>query len=107
MALIGIMTALAVIGLWEHDRTENFGTGGVQQQIKVKRYVQYHQGNRPLQMLIVAASTDKLAATVSGNSIVMVMLFGILIGDFGVYGSISAIDDPCFNLDSSRYALRS
>lgn len=42
-------------------------------------------------MPIVAASTDKLASTVSTNSIVMVMLFGILIGDYGVFGSISAI----------------
>jgi len=89
--IAGFLTALAVIGLWEKDTTENFGTGGVQQEIKLKDMFNIIKGNRPLQMLIVAASTDKLAATVSGNSIVMVMLFGIIIGDFGVFGSISAI----------------
>lgn len=87
----GVMTAIAVAGLWEHDRTENFGTGGVQEPIKLKDMFNIIKGNRPLQMLIVAASTDKLASTVSTNSIVMVMLFGILIGDYGVFGSISAI----------------
>ena len=86
----GILTALAIIGIWSSDRTENFGTGEAKK-IKVKDMVEIVKGNRPLQMLIVAASTDKLGHTVATNSIVMVMLFGIIIGDYGMFGVMSGI----------------
>lgn len=88
---VGVLTAAAIIGIWKHDRTENFGTGGEQQKITLRDMFKILKGNRPLQMLIVAASTDKLGQTVATNSIVMVMLFGIVMGDFGIYGQLAAI----------------
>ncbi len=39
-------------------------------------------------MLIVAASTDKLSGTIMRNSVVGVMLFGILIGNYDLSGTI-------------------
>lgn len=90
IAIAGILTTLAIIGIWEKDRTEFFGTGEAVK-ITFKDMWQILKGNRPLQMLIIAASTDKLGQTIAGNSIVMVMLFGIIIGDYGLFGVISGI----------------
>lgn len=86
----GILTALAIAGIWSSDRTENFGTGEAQK-ISFRDMWEIVKGNRPLQMLIIAASTDKLGSTVATNSIVMVMLFGIVIGDYGLFGVMSGI----------------
>lgn len=86
----GILTALAVIGIWTKDRPEFFGTGEVVK-ITFKDMWQILKGNRPLQMLVVAASTDKLGQQIATNSIVMVMLFGIIIGDYGLFGILSGI----------------
>lgn len=86
----GLLTLLATIGIWTHDKTENFGTGGKQEKIGLKDMFGILKGNRPLQMLIISAATDKLALTVANNSIVMVLLFGIVIGDYGLYGQVSA-----------------
>ncbi|SFB96953.1 Na+/melibiose symporter [Alkalibacterium subtropicum] len=90
IAISGILTTLAIIGIWEKDRSEFFGTGKAVK-ITFKDMWQILKGNRPLQMLIVAASTDKLGQTIASNSIVMVMLFGIIIGDYGLFGVISGI----------------
>jgi len=87
----GILTALAVAGIWSHDRTEFFGSGGQNKKIGFKEMFGILKGNRPLQMLVVAASTDKLGQSISGNSIVMVMLFGIIIGDYGMYGKMAML----------------
>ncbi len=90
IALSGVLTLLAIIGIWEKDCTEHFGTGKAVK-INLKDMWEIIKGNRPLQMLIIAASTDKLGQTVATNSIVMVMLFGIIIGDYGLFGVISGI----------------
>lgn len=90
LLIAGLLTFLAVTGVWKHDRTENFGTGGKQANIGFKDMYGILKGNRALQMLIVAAATDKLALTVANNAIVMVLLFGVVIGDYGLYGQVSA-----------------
>ena len=67
------------------------------------------KGNRPLQMLIVAASTDKLGAQIATNSIVMVMLFGIVIGDYALFGVLSGlmlVPNVLIALFGTRYASK-
>ena len=44
--------------------------------------------NRAIQMLIVAASTDKLSGTIMRNFVVGVMLFEVLIGNYDLSGTI-------------------
>ena len=56
-----VLTILAIIGIWQKDRTEFFGLGEKAVKIRFKDYVDVIKHNRPLQMLIIAASTDKLA----------------------------------------------
>ena len=51
LAFSGILTLLAIIGIWSSDRTENFGTGEAQK-ITLKDMWTILKGNRPLQMLI-------------------------------------------------------
>lgn len=90
IAFSGVLTAFAVLGIWSSDRSENFGTGKTVK-ITLKDMVKIIKHNRPLQMLIVAASTDKLGHTVATNTIVMAIIFGVVIGDFGLYGALAGI----------------
>jgi Na+/melibiose symporter-like transporter len=61
MGISFVFTILAIIGIWEKDRTQFFGLGIHAPKIKFKDTLDVIKNNRPLQMLIVAASTDKLA----------------------------------------------
>ncbi|GAA0181389.1 MFS transporter [Clostridium sediminicola] len=63
MILSAIFTILAITGIWEKDRTEFFGLGENAVQVKFRDYADILKNNRPIQMLVVAASTDKLAST--------------------------------------------
>ncbi|MCC3144175.1 MFS transporter [Halanaerobium sp. Z-7514] len=60
-----VMTILAIIGIWSKDQTKFFGLSDVKNNVEVKFGDAWDviKNNRPLQMLIVAASTDKLALT--------------------------------------------
>lgn len=60
-----VLTICAVISIWEKDRPEHFGAKNKQGKIKIKDYKKLIVGNRPLQMLIVASATDKLANLMS------------------------------------------
>lgn len=86
-----ICTVLAVIGLWEKDREEFFGIGDKGVKVKFKDYLSVLKGNRAIQMLIVSAATDKLALQAAANSSVMVMLYGIVMGNYALYGKMSLI----------------
>lgn len=89
--IAGIFTALAIAGIWSKDRLEFFGTGSKAVKVKFSDYASVLKGNRPLQMLVVAAATDKLATQTSTNSTVMVMLYGIVMGNYALYGKMSLI----------------
>ncbi|MGL5541249.1 MAG: MFS transporter, partial [Erysipelotrichaceae bacterium] len=81
------MTVLAVIGLWSKDRSEFYGTGKPQL-VTFKDYWRVLKENRALQMLVVAASSDKLAFSIANNAVVMVMLYGIICGNYAYSGQI-------------------
>ncbi|MGL5330025.1 MAG: MFS transporter [Peptostreptococcaceae bacterium] len=87
----GTLTVLAVFGIWTKDRTEFFGLGNKTVKVKFKDYWPVLKGNKALQMLIVAACTDKIALSVAGNATVSIMLFGIVMGDYALAGTISMV----------------
>lgn len=91
MIIAGIFTTLAIIGIWSKDRIEFFGTGSKAIKVKITDYISVLKNNRPLQMLVVSAATDKLALQTSSNSAVMVMLYGIVMGNYSLYGEMSLI----------------
>lgn len=85
-----VFTVCAVAALWEKDVEKNWGVG-VREKIRFKDYIAVFRGNRPLQMLMLAASTDKLAFTCSTNAGITMLLFGVVIGDYKVSGDLSLI----------------
>ncbi|MBQ4344142.1 MAG: MFS transporter [Erysipelotrichaceae bacterium] len=86
-----VLMIFAVIGIWSHDRTEFFGTGNEGPKVEFKDYWRVIKSNRALQMLVVSASTDKLASTVRQNTILTTIFFGILVGDMALSGTLSAV----------------
>lgn len=89
-AFAAVFAVLAIIGLWRKDRPEYFGTGKVQK-VTFKDYADVLAHNRGIQMLVVAASSDKLSLTMQTNATVMVCLFGVICGNYDYFGSQSAI----------------
>ncbi len=81
---------IAIIGLWRKDRVEYYGTGVVKR-VTFKDYWEVLKSNRAIQMLVVSASSDKLSMSMRSNSIIYVMLYGIICGNYALYGSMSAL----------------
>lgn len=104
-----ILTALAVYGIWPKDRTEFFGLGNQAPKVSFKDYWPVLKGNRALQMLIVATSTDKIALSVAQNASVTIMLFGIIMGDYslaGTIGTIILIPNIIITMMGTKYAQK-
>lgn len=89
--LAGICTVLAIIGIWEKDRKEYFGLADNTVKTRFRDYWPVLKGNRPLQMLVIAASTDKLASQLTRQPAILVMFFGIMLGDYALSGTIGLI----------------
>lgn len=88
-----IFMICAWIAIAPKDKPEYYDslTQKKDEKVSIKVYGEILRKNRPLQMLVISESTDKLAMSIAGNSIVMVMLFGIIIGDYEVSGNLSQI----------------
>ncbi|WP_231597733.1 hypothetical protein [Bacillus sp. SA1-12] len=91
LILSGIFAFLAAVGIWAKDRKEFYGLAEQTISTKLRDYWPVIKGNRPLQMLSLSASMDKLATGLLRNSVVGVMLFGILLGDYALSGQIGLI----------------
>lgn len=84
-----ILTLIAIFSLASKDRPENFGTGR-QQMVHFKDYWDVLKNNRAIQMLVVSASTDKLALQTQGNATINVIIFGIVCGNYALNGALNA-----------------
>ncbi|WP_163526979.1 MFS transporter [Halobacillus ihumii] len=91
MIAAGVFTVLATIAIWNKDRKEYFGLADLTVNTRFRDYLPIFKANRPLQMLVIAASTDKVASLVMRQAPVMVMFFGIMLGDYALSGTISLI----------------
>ena len=82
-----LLTILAVIGIWEKDNSKYFGIGGgTQEKVKVSEYVEIIKANKPMQRLMIAGGTCKLALSVATNMTVLCMLYGCMMGNYdGLY----------------------
>jgi Na+/melibiose symporter-like transporter len=90
----GLFTAIAVFSIAPKDRTEFFGTGAAQK-VGLKDYWEVLKNNRAIQMLVVSASSDKLAAQAK-TSAVTVAMFAVLAGSKAAQGTVSALTTvPC------------
>lgn len=86
-----ILTILAIIAIWEKDQPENYAKLGTQASYGFKDIFRIIKGNRAIQMLVLAASTDKLASQIRGNSVVGIMLYGIVMGNYALLSKMSMI----------------
>lgn len=86
-----LATILAMIGIAEKDKPDAIGQLSKHQKIQVRDYWEIIRNNKPIRMLIVAACTDKFAATVYSHTTVSVMLYGILMDNYGVSGLIGVV----------------
>ncbi len=87
----GIFMILAIIGIWQKDRTEFFGLGEKGVQVKFKDYAEILMKNRAIQMLILAASTDKLAGMTMRATPVLIVIFSLTTGDKSIPGLLPTI----------------
>lgn len=85
----GVCTVLAVIAISPKDRSEFFGTG---KPIKVglKDYWDTLKNNRAIQMLVLSASTDKLASSAKTGA-VNVAMFACIAGSTLLQGNVTAL----------------
>ncbi|MFC3039190.1 MFS transporter [Virgibacillus xinjiangensis] len=86
-----LLSVCSVIAIWNKDRKEFYGLAENTVKTSFREYLPVLKKNRPLQMLIIAASTDKLASSSTRQPAVAVMFFGILIGDYALSGTISLV----------------
>ena len=82
-----ILTILAIVGIWEKDNAKYFGIGGDnQEKTKVSEYIEIIKANKPMQRLMIAGGTCKLALSVATNMTVLCMLYGCMMGNYdGLY----------------------
>lgn len=83
-----ICTIIPIISISSKDRPEYYGLG-IPQKIQFKDYWDVLKNNRAIQMLVVAASTDKLATQTRTNSTIAVIIYGIVCGNFALHGAMS------------------
>ncbi|MGO4994551.1 MFS transporter [Jeotgalibaca porci] len=92
MILSAILTTLAVIGIRRKDRTEYFGLGEDTVETKsLKDYWSVIKGNKPLQVLAISGGLMKFNAQLIGDQAFIVILFGIILGNYGLSGQISLL----------------
>ncbi len=85
-----LCTILAAIGIWEKDQNMVYAAKKADK-IKIRDYWEIIRYNRPIRILILAACTNKFAATVYSHTTVGVMLYGIMMQNYGVAGLIGVV----------------
>lgn len=88
-AISFIFTILAVIGIWEKDRPEFFGVSQGTTNVKFKDYLDILIHNRPIQMLIISAATDKLGMLLMSG--LGTYLYANLLLDSKLQGTFSSL----------------
>lgn len=86
-----LCTLLAMIGIAEKDKTKHLILQAEHQKIYVRDYLEIIRNNKPIRMLIIAACTDKFASTVYSHTTVGVMLYGIMMNNYGISGWIGVV----------------
>lgn len=83
-----VLTILAIIGISEKDKSENFGSASIVTNVKFSDYADIIKNNRALQMLIVSAATDKLGLLLMNGT--MTYVFANLILNVKLQGIYSS-----------------
>lgn len=84
-----VCTCIAVISIAPKDRSEFFGTGKAVK-LGLKDYWDTLAHNRAIQMLVISASSDKLASSAK-TSVVTVIMFAIVAGENKLSGILTGM----------------
>ncbi len=87
----GICTIFALIGIWGKDRPEFFGNEGKVVKVHLKDYFTILKCNKPIRMLVTAASVNKFTAMVYSNITIGVIIFGIMMQNYELSGTIGLL----------------
>lgn len=82
-------TILAIIGISQKDRPEFYGAAGSQPRVKFSDYKDIVMHNRPIQMLIISAATDKLGQLLMSGT--MTYLFANILLNSSLQGVFSSL----------------
>lgn len=85
--IAAVLTIIALISIAPKDNINYFGTGKPVK-VGIKDYVECIKNNKAIQMLILAASSDKLATSTKTSTITIIM-FGIVAGNYSLSGTLS------------------
>ena len=85
--LSGILTIIAALSIAPKDRKEYYGTGEPTK-IKFRDYLDVIKNNKAIQMLVIAASTDKLAQAAKTSAVTVVM-YGVVVGNYALSGGFT------------------
>lgn len=88
-AISFVFTILAIIGISQKDRPEFFGQAGTQPKVKFRDYKDIVMHNRPIQMLIISAATDKLGQLLMSGT--MTYLFANMLLNSKLQGVFSSM----------------
>ncbi len=83
VCISGVFLLLSMIGLSKIDKPENFvvTSSSEEGKIKWKDMLNLLKDNRGLQCYVLAATSDKLAMTIAGQSIIGTLLYGVVLGN--------------------------
>lgn len=88
--IAGVCLVLSVLALRDKDKPEYY-QGLNKESLRIKDVWKILKGNRNLQMMIVAASSDKLAQQTAGNAAVTMLIWGIVAGNYAFSGQLNLI----------------
>lgn len=90
MVVSAVYTILAIIGISRKDNIQYFGLGEATVETKsLKDYWSVLKGNVPLQVLAITGGLMKFLQTLMGDQAFLIMLFGIVLGNYGLSGILS------------------
>jgi Na+/melibiose symporter-like transporter len=109
LGFAAVLLLISFIGLTPIDKPENFKgiSAGGGDDVSVKDMLQFLKSNKPFQLYVVSAVSDKLAQNVGSQAIVSTLLFGILVGNVQLgtmLTVISMIPGIIFAIIGAKYA---
>lgn len=89
-SLSAVLTVLAIIGIWRKDNKKYFGLGENTVETKsLKDYWSVIKGNTPLTVLAISGGLVKFIVQFIGDQAFLVMLFGIILGNYALSGQLA------------------
>ncbi len=89
VSIVVVFEILAIIAITPVDKPENFPNKTKEDNVKPRDMWELIKGNRALQMYVISGVTDKIATNATGQNVIGVLLYGIVIGNYAFSGSFA------------------